>query len=332
MMRSHNIRKRGSILIYVVWAVMLLSLFAASVGSRAVFALGLTERLSEQLRASYIARGAAHHAALALGHDDSLTVDGLNEPWANSPTLFREHALAGGWFHIVAPDETGGQRRYGLTDEERRINLNAAPADVLQKVFEIAGGMSEADASQLAAAIEDWRDEDDRQRPLGAEGLYYRSLRDGYECKDGPLETMEELLLIRGVTPPLYRNLEPHLTVYGSGPLNLNTAGPTALLALGLSELGVDGLLAFRSGEDGLEGTSDDRRLASVAALESELKAFVPVEDLARLAQLAQAKVLGVGSTEFRALIEAHAGHASSQVQVFCVMDRNGTVKVWSER
>ncbi|MCP4191458.1 MAG: general secretion pathway protein GspK [Planctomycetaceae bacterium] len=55
----------------------------------------------------------------------------------------------------------------------------------------------------IADAILDWIDEDDEPRQYGAEIDYYSSLPQPYAPKNGPLETLEELLLVRGVTPDL---------------------------------------------------------------------------------------------------------------------------------
>lgn len=323
---------RGSILLYVVWAVMLLSLFAVGIASRALFAAGMTERLSERLRAVSLARGAVRYALLALEADDSLTVDGRMDLWADNAGLFQAHALPGGTFQIVARGQAEPPVRYGLVDEDGRLSLNTAPAEVLQRLCELAG-LPKEDAEQVGASIEDWRDEDDRERQGGAETLYYRSLSNGYDCKNGPFENLEELLLIRSVSPALYHALAPHLTVYGSGLLNLNTAAPAVLQALGLTNTGVTGLVEFRAGEDNVEETADDRWLVSVAGLpDSELNAFVPVEDLARLARLADDGLIGVGSSDFRAEIEAKALQDASQVRVSCVLDRKGRVSLWAER
>lgn len=58
------------------------------------------------------------------------------------------------------------------------------------------------DAS-IADAILDWIDEDTDPRPLGCEDEYYASLPTPYSAANGPLESVEELLLVRGVTPQL---------------------------------------------------------------------------------------------------------------------------------
>ncbi len=319
---------RGSVLIYVVWIVLLLSMFAAGVASRALFVLDLSKRLSEQLRAAYISRGAVEYATVVLGKDAAPSVDALNERWADDESSFHDHPLAGGTFSIIA-DHEGGVARYGLSDEERRISLNSAPAEVLEQLLETTGGMRVEDAKEAAAAIEDWRDPDTDQRPRGAEGFYYHSLGQAYDCKDGPFENVEELLLVKGITPDVYQRVEPYVTVFGSGRVNINTASLPVLRALGLSDVGVDGVRYFRAGDDNADRTPDDRRLISVGVLESELKAYVPVEDIVRLKHLAQEQFLTTGSTVFRMTIEAQMETPVSHMQAFCVIDRKGTIKQW---
>ena len=319
---------RGSVLIYVVWIVLLLSMFAAGVASRALFVLDLSKRLSEQLRAAYISRGAVEYAAVVLSKDAAPSVDALNERWADDEFSFHDHPLAGGSFSIIA-DREGGMVRYGLSDEERRIPLNSAPAEVLEQLLEAIGGMRVEDAKDAAAAIEDWRDPNTDQRPRGAKGFYYHSLSQAYDCKDGPFENVEELLLVRGITPEVYRRVEPYITVFGSGRVNVNTASLPVLRALGLSDVGVDGVRYFRAGNDNTDRTSDDRRLVSVGEIESELKAYVPVEDIARLKRLVQEQFLTTRSTVFRMAIEAQTAAPMSHMQAFCVIDRKGNIKQW---
>ena len=322
--------QRGSILLYVVWAIALLSLFAASIASRALFSLGLTDRLSDQLRTSYIARGAAQYAALTLAADETQTIDGLSDAWANNPGGFQDRPLGEGWFTITAPSADEAGVRYGLIDEERRINLNTAPDDVLQQLAELVG-MREDEAVQWAAAVQDWRDPDDRELPRGAEGIYYRSLPDGYDCHNGPFEHTEELLLVRGTTPEFYARLKPHVTAYGTGHLNLNTATPLAIAALGMNRAGTEGFLAFQAGEDGRRGTGDERTLVSTASMDSSLAAFVPPEDIARLTALADAGFLGVGSSMFRMAIDARLARPNSLIHSECLMDRQGMIALWEE-
>jgi DNA uptake protein ComE-like DNA-binding protein len=81
---------------------------------------------------------------------------------------------------------------YGITDECSKLNLNTATLAMLQRL----PGMTD----EFAASIVDWRDTNSDVTANGAESEYYLRLPDPYECKNGPLETVEELFLIRGVT------------------------------------------------------------------------------------------------------------------------------------
>ena len=56
----------------------------------------------------------------------------------------------------------------------------------------------------LVDSIMDWRDPDELHRTNGAESDYYGSLSPPYSAKNGPLDSVEDLLWIRGMTPALY--------------------------------------------------------------------------------------------------------------------------------
>ena len=95
---------------------------------------------------------------------------------------------------------------------------------------------SESEARSIIDAIVDWLDEDDKESEYGAENGYYQSLDKPYACKNKPLQTVEELLLVKGITPALLfgspetKGLADYLTVYQKdGKINLNTAAPLIL-------------------------------------------------------------------------------------------------------
>jgi DNA uptake protein ComE-like DNA-binding protein len=112
-------------------------------------------------------------------------------------------------FTIIAPriDSEGiasGGIRFGLENESCRINLNSIKTDqgaekTSQQILMALPGMTE----EIADAILDWIDPDDEPRANGAESEYYSTLDPPYAPKNGPLDTVEELLLVRGVTPGL---------------------------------------------------------------------------------------------------------------------------------
>ena len=140
-----------------------------------------------------------------------------------------------------------------ITDECGKLNLNALAGDpegesqqgartlleaALGALFEARG--VEADPTD---AILDWLDPDDEPRPNGAESDYYAALDVPYACKNGPMDSIEELLLIKDVTPELFFGdaeqdppqlpLNGLLTVHGDpgGTVNANTAPREVLFA-----------------------------------------------------------------------------------------------------
>ncbi|MEX2174379.1 MAG: hypothetical protein WD872_08455, partial [Pirellulaceae bacterium] len=114
-----------------------------------------------------------------------------------------------GSFSIIAPniDADGNLAgvRHGLEDESTRLNLNTLLH--AEKLTPGAGRqllMALPDMTEdVADAILDWIDADDEPRELGAEIDYYSGMSPPYAPKNGPLETVEELLLVSGVTPSL---------------------------------------------------------------------------------------------------------------------------------
>ena len=98
-----------------------------------------------------------------------------------------------GVFWILRPSSDDDRTySFGITDESSKLNLNTATMTMLQRL----PGMTD----EFAASIIDWRDADSDVTASGAESEYYLRLTDPYECKNGLLETVEELFLIRGVT------------------------------------------------------------------------------------------------------------------------------------
>jgi general secretion pathway protein K len=106
---------------------------------------------------------------------------------------------------------------------------------------------------ELLAAWGDWLDEDDGIRVDGAENEYYLSLPTPYLPRQGPFETVEELLLIRGFDAFFGNvNLSAAFTLYSDSDLvNLNTATREALALLpGLDSEAIDAIVASRREQD----------------------------------------------------------------------------------
>jgi hypothetical protein len=93
--------------------------------------------------------------------------------------------------------------RFGLVPESAKLHLNAAEeSQIAELLTPILVDLQVDNPQELIDAILDWRDADDETRENGAEDDYYTALDPGppYHVKNGPFDSVEELLLVKGVT------------------------------------------------------------------------------------------------------------------------------------
>lgn len=109
-----------------------------------------------------------------------------------------------------------------ITDESGLVDINAADMGFLAELF-VAMGVEPMQAAALAAAIQDWRDADDLVSPEGAELPEYQAAGLDYGPANAPFSLVSELLQVLGMTPQLYEQLRPMLTIY-SGQARPNLA------------------------------------------------------------------------------------------------------------
>ena len=141
----------------------------------------------------------------------------------------------------------GGQFSYCITDEESRMNLNSQTSgERFSKLLEVLG-LERSDRDEITDSLLDWRDGNEDHRLHGAESEdTYLKLPVSYRSKNGSLESVSELVQIKGVTPALLegsegrRGLLDLVTVWGGGNTanyaNVNTVLPEVLRAYGVSE------------------------------------------------------------------------------------------------
>jgi hypothetical protein len=163
-----------------------------------------------------------------------------------------------------------------MSDEESRINLNAVTAADYQvlKFFIMDAGFKEEAARTVAVSVVDWSDQDSivyepdgkKNRESGSEQLM---------SKNFSFQSLQELLLVKGMAPEIFAAIKDQLTVFPQGgplAINFNTASPAVLRSLARNFTGdrtntdvIDGdslaqkILMYRRGPDGIDGTTDDR-------------------------------------------------------------------------
>ena len=207
-------KTRGSSLMIVLVVVVIVSLGAYTF-SELMFTHNETATLSSQnIQAKWLVDAGIDTARIHLLQNHELRMsaggdyDNRNVFQAINVIPDTNPNLTGN-FTIIAPaiDSDGfvAGYRYGLEDESSRLNLNAL---VIADTYADNGGREMLMALpgmtvDIADAIMDWTDDDDETREFGAEFDYYQSLGSPYEPNNGPFNTVEELLLVRGVTPEM---------------------------------------------------------------------------------------------------------------------------------
>ncbi|PIQ83508.1 MAG: hypothetical protein COV75_07170 [Candidatus Omnitrophica bacterium CG11_big_fil_rev_8_21_14_0_20_63_9] len=214
-------RASGQTLLVVLWVMGLLTIAAGALTMRSAHELRLGRIPASALARKAIAQAGVHQAVAVLSADDTdgQLIDHMGETWstgideATGTEMFRDIAVGSGTFSIGPP---------GLVDEERKLPLNLATPEQLRALIDAVqpGGV---DAEAVVSAIVDWRDEPD--------GAVCASMQPA--CHNGPLDRVEELRAIPGVPPALMTALQPYVTVYGSGRVNVNTAPAIVLDAMG---------------------------------------------------------------------------------------------------
>jgi general secretion pathway protein K len=329
--------KRASILIIALWSVCLLTTLAVILGYEVRQKIILVKRLDERDKTHFIAEAAVKKAIVELNKETEKNYDALNDNWSNNSFAFKEVNVGDGEFTIsydFNPDEEpdSTETRYGMIDEEGKININKSDFGVLERFFRLFG-LGESEAQDLAYSIIDWRDADSQlSMPLGsAEDYYYRNLSHPYEAKDGDFEVLEEILLVKGMTHDFFQKIKDYITVYGKGKININTASKNVILALGVSADLADKIVSFRSGKDTIAGTSDDNIFQIPSDMVTELSEFYRLSDPELLQLNSISEKITTKSENF--MIRATAGLKKGKftASVSCVISRGGKILYWSE-
>lgn len=234
-------QQRGVALITALLVVALASIAAAAVLASASIAIHRTENLLDSEKGWWYADGVEAWGKTILDRDAK-----------NNKTV----SLASEWAKPVdyLPIDEGSIRG-ALEDLQGRLNLNnfglayntpAYNANVV--VLERLLAVLDADPSQakgIAAAIHDWIDQDTQPSGFdGAEDSEYLSLPVPYRTPNRPLESVSEVLAIKGMTKEVFYKLThcaqtkigwqsciTALPTYPT-PFNVNTAPEPLLRAL----------------------------------------------------------------------------------------------------
>jgi general secretion pathway protein K len=236
-----NVRRqmndKGAALITVILIVSILVAAALELNRSSRLDVHEAANTSDGIRLNYVAKSGFHGAA-ALILNAQGEYDTLREPWANAEILSAQSAqlFTNSRFIVKVEDEKGKIPLNKLV-EGNAVNENVR--GLLVRLLSLPEfELDEKQAGEIVDAIIDWIDENDDVTGSGAESAYYAAQGLPYTAKNGPLDCIEELLMIRGVESELYAGtrdkpgLVQYVTIYGTGAMNLNTAPKLVLRAL----------------------------------------------------------------------------------------------------
>jgi len=261
--------RRGSALIVVMWILVIVAMIVSSFAFEMQLESRIISAQRKRFKADQLALAGVEMAKAMLSvkkdankpDKETLSEDPyLNESAKLSEALPVEYREAFG----------DGEVTVKIDYEEGRLNVHTLSDEGWKLLFDQAG-IPNTRWDAMLDCLKDWQDENDLHQLNGAESddPFYK--KRGYECKNAPVDTVDELLLIKNWgeevlygTPPgeepdaPIAGIAKQLTTWGSGKINPNSASTQVLNGLNIPDSTIDAIQEMRLGPDGVAGTKDD--------------------------------------------------------------------------
>ena len=262
MINTNPARQQGAALIIAMLIVTVVVLLTITLsGDFTVLFRKVENQLHSQQALAYMigAEGLGRQVILQ-DSQKSTTFDHRNEQWLERDIPYaNEHVqLVGrlmdlqGRFSLNSLQKTApAKNKYSIEQQHFIRLLQTLELDVPLEVVE---------AEQLTNAAIDWLDlaqkngiEEERS-PGGAEDLYYGDAIPPGRAANRQMVSKSELRWVKGFTQEIYSALAPHITVWGSSGININTASANVLRSFGVNDdfepLDVTQVQAIIDGQD----------------------------------------------------------------------------------
>jgi general secretion pathway protein K len=232
--------QKGIALIMVLWVLAILMTVALSFSYTTKTGILSTASYKDNIEKSLYAEAGIQRAIAEIFYRrQNLNIEGSGA-WRIDGRQYEGEIGDGGY-------------KVSIFNEMGKIDINSAPETVLRNLF-LNSGISESDADTIVDSIIDWKDSDDLHRLHGAESDYYQSLPSPYKAKNAPFDTVEELLLVKGVTKELLygnggkKGIIEFMTVNSKQQaININSAPKEVIMAVpGMTENIADSIINMR--------------------------------------------------------------------------------------
>lgn len=291
-------RRSASALIIVLWITGLLAMLVASFAFDAHLEARVTSYYRKRAKAEGLARSGLEVVRMLMAKRSEIKDDQeppVDDRWFEPARQLRRGAIRG-----LAVPMGEGTVTIDIVPEPARRNINhlvpgpgdntRVPAEKLAeewaRILEV-GGVPDDLWDELVDAVLDWTDNEQppQTRQRGGEDEYYKSLTPPYLARNGLMDTVEELLLVKGFSRVILfggqlaatnsvdgeavtvRGIADLLTTYGNanGQVNVNAASPEVLMTLpGIDDIDVSAIVGEREGLVDEGGKRDARPFKSV--------------------------------------------------------------------
>jgi len=230
--------RRGFALLAVLLVLAVLGVLGAEFGYSMRLEATSVRSYKDTLTAAHLAEAAVEQAIREIAGDVAFVATDAD----GTLTFYNRERLALKRLPRTNVPLGVGAFTYRVTDEEARLNLNAATPDRVDRLL-IALGIDKIERDIINDSLQDWRDPNEEHRINGAESEdTYLKLPLPYRSKNANLDSITELLQVKGVTPAIYNGtggkpgLSAFVTAKSPGQINMNTASCVVLQALAFGE------------------------------------------------------------------------------------------------
>lgn len=306
----------GSALLVALWAIVILSLLVGGIAFDMQIEAKIVSHARKRMKARHLARAGIEWSKAVLARREEISeadAELISESGENEMDVAALNLSRGIGAKNQVVELGEGEFTVDIVPESSKRNVNKLQLEDWEELLDITN-VPEERWPELIDCFNDWVDENDTHLLNGAEqdDPYYQE--EGIAVKNAPVDTVDELLLIKGFDEKvLYggetedEDEEPmlgiaqHLTTWGSGKVNINDASREVLLTLAdiADDFWIDAIIDLRKGEDGEAGTADDgfKSLAEAISLIPELERVqgqITTEDINYLRVTSIGEVQGV--------------------------------------
>ncbi len=236
--------EKGVVLIIVIIVIAILSTLVVDFVYSTHIDYEITINNVRDIRSKYIAKSGVNVVKAALISNDLEELAGQ----VSNFTSISANDSQGNWSLSVSSFPVGeGFVSITVNDERSKININAlvnqstnqVDFQVLTELVELFRYLEvdDGEADIFIPSLINWLDHDvqntqNDQDPRGATASYYSTLQNPYRIKDGPLDSLDEIKLIQGMSQDFFNSVEPYLTIYPrTKQISFSTASKPVIIA-----------------------------------------------------------------------------------------------------